>query len=75
MVTVEELRNKIKDFTQKSPNVTDSFNPEYKEYLAKCAKLLEIDFELSSLDREDKDEYYYQSLEEIHKKIGRLIKI
>lgn len=72
MKQLNQVINEIKLFTQKSPNISDNVNPEYKRYLAKCSKLFEIDDELLQLSREEKDEYYYTRLNELECKVKRI---
>lgn len=72
MNRINEIIKEIKLFTQKSPNITDSINPAYKRYLAKCSKLFEIDDELFHLSLGEKDEDYYTRLEELENKVKRI---
>lgn len=72
MNRINNVIKEIKLFTQKSPNITDSINPEYKRYLAKCSKLFEIDDELLHLSFGEKDEDYYTRLEELESKVKRI---
>lgn len=72
MKEINEVVKEIKLFTQKSPNIKDDINPEYKRYLAKCSKLFELDDELFHLSIGEKDEYYYNRLKEIKKQVTRI---
>lgn len=74
MKELNQIIKEIKVFTQKSPNITDSINPEYKRYLAKCSKLFEIDYELLQLSREEKDDDYYTRVKELERKVKRITK-
>lgn len=74
MKRLNQVINEIKLFTQKSPNISDNINPEYRRYLAKCSKLFEIDDELLQLSREEKDDYYYDRLKELECKVERITK-
>lgn len=49
MERIEEIQNSIKEFTQKRPSIEGIIDTDYKQYLAQCARLLEIDVELNML--------------------------
>lgn len=42
-----EIRQRIKAFTKREPSDESLVDPSYKIYLAKCAKLYELDNELT----------------------------
>lgn len=71
---MNEIINEIKQFTQRTPNISDSIDPSYKLYLAICSRLFELDDELFQLSRDEKDEYYFAHLEKIRNEVKRITK-
>lgn len=46
---INEIKEKIKEFTKKQPTFNGVADPDYQVYLAECARLSEITTELSQL--------------------------
>jgi len=71
-----EIIRKIKAFTVLSPSIESMTDPSYKRYLASCARLLELDFQLNSLQQEDELEYddFVESLLTIEQEVDECTK-
>ena len=74
MEKIKELRQLIKDFTKRVPTDTGELDFSYREYLAKCSKLLEQDIRLSNIERSGNIDSELEILiSEIKKKIEKII--
>ena len=74
LLTVSEVTKKIKAFAKISPSDLFDEDPRYREYFAICSRLLKLDFELTALNEQDRDEYFYIKLNEINDEVETLTK-
>ncbi len=65
MVTANDVRKLIKDFTKKSPPDTWEGDPAYRHYLATCEKLLRFDLQLLSCEDQETLEKIYSEVKSI----------
>ena len=64
--TIQDLRNKIKAYTQ------NSSKSDYRVYLAHCSRLLILDSSLNNFENLDDLEDLYQNIKEIEEEVNRL---
>ncbi len=67
MATKEEAIRLIKEFTKNSPPDTWEGDPRYREYLAKCKKLLDYDLQLMNCENKGEIERIVSSIRKIIK--------
>ena len=72
MLTIREVVRKIKAFSKRSPSDKFDEDPKYREYFAICSRLLKLDFELTALNEQDRDEYFYIKVNEINDEVENL---
>ena len=73
MKEIKEVRDLIKDFTKKIPTDSGEMDPRYREYLAKCSRLLKLDEQLLTLSNGSKDEYFFIILKEIKEEVNKIV--
>lgn len=74
MEKIKEVRQLIKDFAKRVPADAGELDFSYREYLAKCSKLLEQDIRLSNIERSGNiDSESKILISEIKEKIKKII--